>query len=132
MSLDKQDPSDKTQTSDTSASDQVSDKLQDASRGGGPSAAAVQAAQNLTGSKLIDDIMNWQSQVTALPGKTDPNGNVVEFDTQEWTEEHYEKADKLHKQIPGRMQVFGAKTHLTNKNLGKIKTLMDMEDKTNT
>jgi hypothetical protein len=132
MSIDKQDPSDKTQTSDTSASDQVSDKLQDASRGGGPSAAAVQAAQNLTGTKLIEDIMAWQTQVTSLPAQTDPNGNVVAFNTKEWNEEHYEKADKLHKQIPGRMQVFGAKTHLTNKNLGKIKTIMDMEDKSST
>src|SRR5437899_2793334 len=95
---DKDQGSDKSQSSDTSARDQASDKLQDAARGGGPSASAVQTAQTLTGTKLMQDIMAWQTQITALPSQTDPNGNVVAFNTKQWTDEHYEKADELNKQ----------------------------------
>jgi hypothetical protein len=130
MALEDKDPvRDQSQANDTSARDQASDKLQDAARGGGPSPSVVQAAQSLTGTKLLQDIMAWQTQITALPSQTDPNGNVVAFNTDDWNEEHYEKAGQLQKQIPQRMQVYGAKTQLTNKDLGQIKTMMDLEEK---
>jgi hypothetical protein len=130
MDIDK-DPSDQTQqASDTSAQDKASDKLQDAARGGGPSSSAVQAAQNLTGANLLADIMQWQNQVTSLPSQTDPNGNVVAFNTKQWTEEHYEKADELHKQIPNRMQIFGLKTQMANKDIAKIKSIEELDSNT--
>ena len=127
--VDNDQVSDKSQASDTSASDQVSDKLQDASRGASTSSATGQAAQNLTGNRLLEDVMMWQEQITSLPCKTDNEGNPVKFETDKWTDEHYEKANQLHQQIPKRMKIYGAKTQLTNKDLGQSQTMMDLEDK---
>jgi hypothetical protein len=131
MAIEDKDPiSDKqSQASDTSASDQVSDKLQDATRGGGAGSSTVQAAQNLTGAKLLDDVMMWQEQITSLPNQTDPSGNLVKFKTDEWTDEHYEKATELHDQLPKRLQIYGAKTQLSTKDLSQVKTMMDLDDK---
>ncbi len=127
MDIEKDPLSDQTTASDTSAQDKASDKLQDATRGGGPSSAQVQAAQNLTGANLLNDIMQWQSQVTSLPSQTDPNGNVIAFNTKQWKDEHFEKAEELHKQIPGRMQIFGLKTQLAKKDMEKIKSIEELD-----
>ena len=117
------------QASDTSASDKVSDKLQDAARGGA-SGSTAQAAQSLTGNKLLEDVMMWQEQITSLPSQTDSTGNVVAFKTEEWTDEHFEKANELHQQIPKRLKLYGAKTQMSTKDLGQIKTMMELDDKT--
>ena len=127
--VDKDQVSDKSQASDTSASDNASDKLQDAARGGTVSSATGQAAQSLTGNRLLEDVMMWQQQITSLPSQTDPDGNVVKFKTDQWTDEHFEKANELHQQIPKRLKIYGAKTQLTYKDLGQSQTMMDLEDK---
>ncbi len=121
--------SDKTQSSDqTNVSDKVTDRLQEAAQGAGAGSGVVQAAKNLTGNKLINDILQWQTQITALPSQTDPNGNVIAFNTKQWTDEHYQKADELHKQIPKRMKIYGTKAQLNQKELDQAKTMMELDD----
>ncbi|HEY9759170.1 MAG TPA: hypothetical protein V6C97_28690 [Oculatellaceae cyanobacterium] len=127
--VDKDQLTDKSSASDTSASDNASDRLQDAARGATASSSAAQTAQNLTGNRLLEDVMAWQEQITALPQQTDKEGNLVKFQTDKWTDEHFEKANQLHQQIPKRLKVYGAKAQLTNKDLGQSVTMMDLEDK---
>gem|GEM_PF-3374705 len=126
MAQDK-DISDQTKVSDQGAGDSsIADKLREGSAGPAPS--VVQTAQSLTGSILIQDVMNWQQRVTSLPCNVDPNGNVVSFNTQQWKEEDFQKAEELKEEIPGRVNVYRVKAQLNEKQVQQMKTIMDLEE----